>query len=220
MAYTPNQQFAEDAAHVSGDQGTVALGVRRDADTSPVSADGDFHTPIFDALGNQKVNVKAIAAGENHVGEIGTASDLIDVTLTLDTSAYIDGDVFCDTATLSNAVRVNGGRGILQSIVVLDEDDVGQTIDFVFFSVTQSLGTKNSTPNISDANARDCLGAVRVASSDYLDFGGVKVATKTGIGLHLEAASGSRNLFLGGIIRGAGTYTASGVRLRLGILWD
>lgn len=56
-------QFAEDAAHVSGDVGTVALGVRRDADTTPVSADGDYHTLLFDALGNLKVNVKAGSAG-------------------------------------------------------------------------------------------------------------------------------------------------------------
>lgn len=51
--------YVEDAASAGGETGNVALGVRRDADTSPVSASGDFHTMIYDALGNLKVNVKS-----------------------------------------------------------------------------------------------------------------------------------------------------------------
>lgn len=50
---------AEDAAHANGDIGVYMLGHRRDADTSPVDADGDYHGPIFDNAGNLKVNIKA-----------------------------------------------------------------------------------------------------------------------------------------------------------------
>lgn len=55
--------FSEDAPHTSGDPGQHVLGVRRDADTSPVDADGDYHSPIFDNAGNLKVNVKITAGG-------------------------------------------------------------------------------------------------------------------------------------------------------------
>ena len=177
-----------------------------------VGTDG-ASTPVVTTL---PVN---LVAGETHLGQIGAEGDLIDVTLTLDTSAYADGDVMADTQTVSNAVRVTSGRAILQSIAVIDEDDQGQTFDILFFSANRSLGTENSTPSISDANARDFLAVVRISSSDYLDLGGVKVATRAGLGLLLEA-SGSRDLYVGTIIRGAATYTASGVRLRLGFLWD
>jgi len=47
---------AEDAAHTSGDVGVMALGVRQDADTSPVSADGDYHSLIFNSIGRAKVS--------------------------------------------------------------------------------------------------------------------------------------------------------------------
>lgn len=53
----------EDAPYVSGSNGTTILGVRQDADTSPVSASGDNHTLIFDNAGNLKVNVKVDDAG-------------------------------------------------------------------------------------------------------------------------------------------------------------
>lgn len=54
-------EFAEDAAHSSGATGNYILGVRQDADTSPVSTDGDYHGLIFDNAGNLKVNVKISA---------------------------------------------------------------------------------------------------------------------------------------------------------------
>lgn len=159
-------------------------------------------------------------ATENVIGQVGAPGDLIDVTLTLDTLAYADGDVMADTQTITNAVRVNGGRAVLQSVNVIDEDDVGQTFDIVFLDTNNSLGTENAAPSISDANARTILGRVRIDTGDYIDLGGVRIATKTGIGLVLEATGATRDLYVGTIIRGAGTYSASGVRLRLGLLWD
>ena len=51
-------EFNEDDMAAGGEAGPAILGVRRDADTTPVTADGDFHQLIFDAAGNLKVNVK------------------------------------------------------------------------------------------------------------------------------------------------------------------
>lgn len=160
-----------------------------------------------------------LAAGENHVGQHGTPGDVIDITLSLDTSAYDAGDVLADTQTITNAVRVTGGRAILQSVTVIDEDDQGVALDLYFMSTSRSLGTENSAPNISDANARDILGFVAVASGDYKDLGGVRIATVRNIGLLLEAAGGSRDLYVGATTGGTPTYTASGLKLRLGFTW-
>lgn len=158
-----------------------------------------------------------VAAGENHMGEVSQPSEVIDVTLALDTSIYADGDVLSDTATLSSAMRVVGGKGKVTSITVIDEDDQGIAFDVVFFKVTQSLGTKNSPPSIADSNARDCLGFVSIATGDFIDLGGVRVACKRDINLAVEANTGSRDLFVGTITRGGTpTYTASGLRLKVG----
>lgn len=139
----------------------------------------------------------------------------VDVTLSLDTSAYADGDLLADTQVVSSAFRVADGTGVITSIQVLDEDDQGQTFDIVFLSANNSMGTENSAPTVSDANARDILGRVRIDSSDYIDLGGCRIATKTGVGLGVKAASGTSDMYVAAIIRGAATYTASGIRLRL-----
>lgn len=47
--------YAEDSAHASGDNGQLALVVRRDADTSLVGADGDYAPLQVDANGRLKV---------------------------------------------------------------------------------------------------------------------------------------------------------------------
>lgn len=61
VSITDDTEHAEDSAFSNGDNGKLILGVRQDADTSPVSTDGDYHTLIFDNLGNLKVNVKSSA---------------------------------------------------------------------------------------------------------------------------------------------------------------
>jgi hypothetical protein len=72
---------AEDAAHTSGDVGVLAMGVRRDADTSPVDTDGDYHAPMFTNLGYLKVSIKEGA------GSGGTAAQ-DSATFTPTTTSY------------------------------------------------------------------------------------------------------------------------------------
>lgn len=153
-------------------------------------------------------------------GQVGSPGDVITVTLTVDTNIYADGDVLADTQTVANAMRIAGGHGVLQSLQLIDPDDQGQPLDLYFFSTTHALGSENSAPSISDADAIDIFGPVPVESSDYRDLGGVKVASVRGIGLMLEAAGGSRDLYVGAISRGTGTYAGGALTLKLSFLWD
>lgn len=115
-------EFNEDAAHSSGAAGTLALGVRQDADTSPVSADGDYHAPIFDNAGNLKVTVKTalpagtnnigdvdvltIAAGDNNIGNVDIVT-MPNVTLAAGTNTNeVVGDAAHDAAVSGNPVLI------------------------------------------------------------------------------------------------------------------
>ena len=99
-------QFAEDAAHVSGDQGTMALAVRRDANTSLVGTDGDYAPLQVDATGNLKV---AIISG---AGSGGTALQ--------------DGAVF--TPDTTNFTPVGGYRDDTSPAAVTEGDGAGARI--------------------------------------------------------------------------------------------
>lgn len=148
---------------------------------------------------------------------VATPVSHVDVTLSLDTSAYTAGDVLADTQVVTNAMRANDSLGILQSVVAIDEDDQGAAFDLHFFSANGSLGTENAAPSTADADARTWLGKVSIGTGDWIDLGGVRVASIANIGLAVKPASGTRNLYVG-VINGSGTptYTASGIKLRLG----
>ena len=165
------------------------------------------------------ISVGSLNAGENHLGEVGTGDDVIDVTCTLDTSAYASGDLLFDTQAATSAARVNAGKVVLESVTVLDEDDQGIAFDLYFLDANNSMGTENSAPSISDANARAILGYVPILSTDYRDLGGCRVACKAGIGLAMKAGSGTTTIYVAGVNgTGTPTFTASGLRLKLGFL--
>jgi len=165
--------------------------------------------------------VKFVDNGDGtHSEKTALASGIVhtDVTLSLDTSAYGDGDVLADTQTVSNALRIDDGVGLLSSVTVIDEDNQGVGLDLVFLSASVSLGTENSAPSITDANARNICGIVEVSAGYFKDLGGARVATLTGVNLPLKPVSGTNDICIAAISRGTGTYTASGLKLQLGIL--
>lgn len=171
----------------------------------------------LDAGGSLKVGLSAATAGEVHIGEVGYPLEIVTATPVLDTSIYASGDVLWTTSVaLTNLLRVSGGKAILRSITIVDEDDQGVALDLFFFRAAQSLGTVNAAPNISDANARDCLGFVSFVAGDYIDLGGARVAHKANLATLLTGTA-SRDVHIGAITRGTPTYTASGLKISVGV---
>jgi len=150
--------------------------------------------------------------------QVVTAATVIDLTLSLDTDAYADGDVLAAAQELALAVRASGSTGVIQSIVVIDQDDQAQALDIVISDSTITLGTENSAVSISDADAAKILGIVEVSTSDYVNLVNSQLATKTNLGIVIMPDSAS--LYISAISRGTGTYSASGIVLRFGILTD
>ena len=151
------------------------------------------------------------------------SANVIDVTLTLDTSAYASGDVLAATQTVASVFKVNGGRAILDSLTVVDQSDQKVALDVFFFSQSATFGTENDPPSITDAEALYCLGYVSVVAGDYKDLTGAAVASGTNLrnlGLVLENGDDSKNLYVA-VLNGTSTptYAATGLTLRLGLTY-
>ena len=138
------------------------------------------------------------------------------VTFSLDTSAYASGEVLADTQVITDAMLDKNVPMKLESILLLDEDDQGVAFDIYLFDSLVSLGTENGVVSITDANMRSCLGIISVATADWKDLGGSRVANIKNIGLVVKAATDSRDLYVG-IVNGTGTptFTASGLKAKL-----
>jgi hypothetical protein len=156
-------------------------------------------------------------AGTSYMGQTASPVQFITVTPTVDTSAYTANDVLFDSTAVAGATRANNTPAILESITWVDKDDnTAANLTFYFFSANVSLGTANSAPSISDANALNFLGHVVLASAEILDVGGAKVGTVRNIGLVVTPATGTTTIYVACQTAGTPTHTAGGVQVRLG----
>lgn len=148
---------------------------------------------------------------------LGQKPQMASVTLSLDTSAYSAADVLAATQEVTSFFSLQNGKAILDSIFILDEDDQGAAFDIYFMDANVALGSENSAPNISDTDARSIIARVAVATGDYADIGGCKVAQLSGLNRELKSVASSTSIYIGAV-NGAGTptYTAAGLKLRIG----
>jgi hypothetical protein len=136
----------------------------------------------------------------------------ITVTPALDTNAYTANDVLFPTIELDFGNQLVSG--VIKHASILDTDDqASQTITLYFAGSTFTLGTANSAISISDADAEKLLGTAAVTTST--DLIGSRFGQNTDIGLPFTVNSGS--LFVAASTGGAGTHSASGLKLRVTI---
>jgi hypothetical protein len=167
-------------------------------------------------------------SGEDHIGQVGGHTVIIRPTVTVDTGIYAALDVLGALATsgvitLTSAMRTSGGSGILQSLVVYDDDNEKNPLSFLFFDAAPASGTYtgNGALALSSGDKAKYLGRVDIAAADYFTVGGDAVASVKNIGLAVKAV-GTANLYMIPIVTsGTPTYTAStDIQVGLGFLQD
>jgi hypothetical protein len=198
-ATAQGHEYLEDAAHTSGDYGSLILGVRNDSSlTNVAGADGDYTFLATDALGRVQTTRRQPI--------------VLTWTPTLDTSAYASGDsLYTTVTTLSNAHFRNGGTLMVDTITVLDKSTPSGAnnpapIDILFFSASVTPSTVNTASGISDADMANCIGFVSVAQ--YTTNSANSFGQRTNIGLPLKLGASTTSLYVACIVRGTPTYAS------------
>lgn len=181
------------------------------------NADGTFSLATYGAAAT------ALPSGDATIGRVGANATVIDLTPALDTGAYEAGDVLFICTVLADAVRTAGGQAQLLSIFLLDKDDAGGALDLLFFRTTQDIGAANAALALSDAEAVELLGYIRITAADYLDLGGQKVVCMKASDANfrvdlIEAGAASTSIFVAGVSQDAKTYSASGLLLKCNLV--
>ncbi len=167
------------------------------------------------ATGNVIIDQNALTQSIwDHLGP----PQVVPVVPVCDTSILADNDVIFDTIVATGCSRLEGMACTLETLQIIDKDDQGTALDLVFLNALISVGTVNSGPSISDANAiLGIIGRVSIAAADFYDMGGFKVAQLKNIGLILKPTALIKDLYVAGIVRsGTPTYTASGLHITMG----
>ena len=156
--------------------------------------------------------------------------DIIDITATL-TGDGTSGDLMFDTTEIANAVSVNAGTGILQSVVAIvtnhatDTSGAGSSItgswDLVITSDATSIGTVSDVIG-ADTSTRAVLDGICciVPIVSVTDHGYFGVFSKENIGAVVKAAASTKSLYAYGITSSTNDYNGSTITLRLGFIKD
>ncbi len=137
---------------------------------------------------------------------IETEIVVVRVKPVIGTGAYASGDALGAKFGLPDVVREKGGAAILESVVVLDQDDEGVQIDFPLFARNFTATADNAAFAVTDADLEFCVGVVSV--SNYANFSVNQVGTARGLGLALVIPTG-RDLFCQAVVRGTPTFAAT-----------
>jgi hypothetical protein len=168
--------------------------------------------------GGLYVNVENnVVLGESaeRIGTVNNNSHSIGVGITTDSDPYASGDVMFATAT---NIGTDYSGEYLVSLIVIDPGGVGGALDILFFANdVVSLGSVNDPAVLDPDDSGYFLGKVSIAENDYIDIGGVKVATIQNVGLVLMGVL-TTQIGIHGIARGAYDYDGESITIRLGTL--
>lgn len=189
---------------------------------------GGQKTQIVDGSGNVisatanalDINIKsgsaAVAASENHIGEVGGNILPITNAMTTSNATVTTGQSIGGIQTLANAVRVSGSlgasgtSGIIQSVVITFLDAVATSeIDVYFYNATVTTGSncQNATPFVlQTADRTNVLGIAKV--TDFTSSNTAVVAQANNLAIPFGLAS-STSLFACLVARGSFAITGT-----------
>lgn len=214
---------SEDVPHVNGDVGIMALAVRNDsAATSLAGADGDYSPISVDDKGSVHTRLsQPLPAGENHIGSIGGNTFTLSVTQATTATTYAAGDAVGGKITITNAMRVSGGTGVLQSIQIIDKGNQKAALELLIFDSDPTAATiTNDAAFAYSTDLSKQIARIPIAASDYTTIDSKATVSLGGIGKVLKA-SGSTNLYAALVTTGTPTYAStSDIIITFGILQD
>lgn len=142
---------------------------------------------------------------------------LVTVTLTPEPTALDAGDVAVAITEITNLLRDKGQCAMLRSLMLIDPADQGAALDFYFFRTAVTFGTLDAAPSISDADCLQFLGKISIATGDYADLGGARVAHKNALDFLLKGAADSASIYVAATCVATPTYGANALTLQLGV---
>ena len=152
--------------------------------------------------------------------------DVIDLTLTTSAGTLANNDVISSAIEIPNAVSVNGGSGIIQSIMLFNEDDSVESpaLEILIAQDNTAIGSVDAAVSMQEGvMVTNLLGAFTVSNWSVGIPSDNQWACKSNIGIAVKADDDTTSLYMHVINRSGGNYTPSSntaLKCRIGIVKD
>jgi len=173
--------------------------------------------PVTDLPYKALVNAELVAAltvlGQHVV---------VDVDLTVPTSAIAAGDLLADTQVVANIAGAADKCVTIESITLINTDDNNNAIDLILLTDNVSLGTENAAPSVSGANALAIVGAnVQFTAAGWTDLGTPRVQSVGNLSRVIKPKAGTRDIYIGAVnVSGIVQFASGVVRARIAATRD
>lgn len=165
--------------------------------------------------------LRAIFAGTSYLGTVGGNTTVISQTPAISAAAiYAAKEAVGGKLTFANAARVAAGSGIINSVVIIDNDGESAELVLALYQADFVASADNAPFDPTDADNLNLIGHVKILAADYQTFTDNGVATVSGINLPFKLPAGT-SIYGQLMCTGAPTYTAvTDLTVKLGILQD
>lgn len=141
----------------------------------------------------------------------------ISVTPTVDTNAYASGDLLGTLMKFKSPEMTQNQRSIIQSLALVDLAKQDISVDIVFFESNPSATTftDNAALDIADADIKKIIHVESLTS--YKDFSDNSIAVSQAMTIPTTYTD---SIYACIVSRGAGTYAASDITLKLSLIQE
>jgi hypothetical protein len=148
-------------------------------------------------------------SGEDHIGQVGGAVVVVRPAITVTAGAYSANDVVGGELTLTGAMRVTSGSGVLQSLVIHDAAAQNKQYDLYIFDSAPGAALADNDAFAWTAGDEDkLLTVIRVAASDWFTAAGDGFCVLRNLGAAVKGNGGTA-LYLYIVAVTAPTYAAT-----------
>lgn len=110
-------------------------------------------------------------------------------TPTITAGAYSAGDAVGGKLTFANAARVSGGKGVINSITLVDDGNVKAALELWLYNQDFTANNDNATFDPSDADNENLVGVIPIYGTDYFSANDNACACLRGLGLEFQLVS-------------------------------
>jgi len=141
--------------------------------------------------------------------KIGGNTVVITPTITVDTAAYAAGDSIGGKITLTDAMRVSGGTGVLSGITLIDRANQKPALEIFLFDSNPAAATiTDQAAFVFSTDDLKVIAKIVVAAADWTTINSKATAELANLN-RVVKASGSANLYAAIVAGGAPDFVAS-----------
>lgn len=154
---------------------------------------------IYAGIGAMANALRVVPANDitrgTYIGDSPPGGIVIAQTPTISAGAYSALDAVGGKLTFANAAPVANGKGVINSVTIIDDDKESAALELWLFSQDFTNTADNAAFDPSDADLENCIGVIEISTAHYKTANDNGVATVPYVGIEFQCTNGGTSIY-------------------------